>query len=305
MRQLPSGSLRLAVPQRASRLRRDAAARPRARPRPARRPRRASWTPGRTPLGRRWPSARQRMLCRRASGGGHSSSVLESSCMPTIERNRSAERIERDIETLAGSDYTLSDEAIRRYAYTDVYRRTLDWFTRELEATRVHGRRGSARNARGAEPAARRAGLRRRLALRLQPERRQVRRHDGRRHGARGLPPERGARPRAAAAARLVPRGGGLRLRADAPRQPDHRAAGHRGGAEGDVPRDRRRPQLLGARRGGRVRARALARVQPRARRPHRLDRDAHRAGARAPGHGQPDRDRERDRRLHPRRRAT
>jgi hydantoinase/carbamoylase family amidase len=54
--------------------------------------------------------------------------------MPTIERNRSAERIERDIETLAGSDYTLSDEAIRRYAYTDVYRRTLDWFTRELEA---------------------------------------------------------------------------------------------------------------------------------------------------------------------------
>ncbi len=53
--------------------------------------------------------------------------------MPTIERNRSAERIERDIETLAGSEYTLSDEAIRRYAYTDVYRRTLDWFTRELE----------------------------------------------------------------------------------------------------------------------------------------------------------------------------
>jgi allantoate deiminase len=54
--------------------------------------------------------------------------------MPTIERNRSAERIERDIETLAGSDYTLSDEAIRRYAYTDVYRRTLDYFARELEA---------------------------------------------------------------------------------------------------------------------------------------------------------------------------
>jgi allantoate deiminase len=54
--------------------------------------------------------------------------------MPTIERTRSAERIERDIETLAGSDYTLSDEAICRYAYTDVYRRTLDYFTRELEA---------------------------------------------------------------------------------------------------------------------------------------------------------------------------
>jgi allantoate deiminase len=54
--------------------------------------------------------------------------------MPTIERNRSAERIERDIETLAGAGYTLSEEAIRRYAYTDVYRRTLDYFTRELEA---------------------------------------------------------------------------------------------------------------------------------------------------------------------------
>ena len=53
--------------------------------------------------------------------------------MATIERTRSAERIERDIETLAGRDYTLSDEAIRRYAYTDVYRRTLDYFTRELE----------------------------------------------------------------------------------------------------------------------------------------------------------------------------
>jgi len=52
--------------------------------------------------------------------------------MATIERTRSAERIERDIETLAGPDYTLSDEAIRRYAYTDVYRNTLDYFTREL-----------------------------------------------------------------------------------------------------------------------------------------------------------------------------
>jgi hydantoinase/carbamoylase family amidase len=54
--------------------------------------------------------------------------------MATIERNRSAERIERDIETLAGRDYTLSDQAIRRYAYTQVYRNTLDYFTRELEA---------------------------------------------------------------------------------------------------------------------------------------------------------------------------
>jgi allantoate deiminase len=50
-----------------------------------------------------------------------------------IDRERSAARIERDIETLAGSDYTLSSEAIRRYAYTPAYRNTLDYFTRELE----------------------------------------------------------------------------------------------------------------------------------------------------------------------------
>src|SRR5947207_2062796 len=53
--------------------------------------------------------------------------------MSTVERSRSAERIERDIETLAGADYTLSDEAIRRYAYTPVYRNTLDYFTRALD----------------------------------------------------------------------------------------------------------------------------------------------------------------------------
>jgi hydantoinase/carbamoylase family amidase len=51
-----------------------------------------------------------------------------------IDRERSAARIERDVEALAGPDYTLSDDAIRRYAYTPVYRNTLDYFTRELEA---------------------------------------------------------------------------------------------------------------------------------------------------------------------------
>src|SRR3990170_3573398 len=51
-----------------------------------------------------------------------------------IDRSRSAARIERDIETLAGPDYTLASEATRRYAYTQVYRNTLDYFTRELEA---------------------------------------------------------------------------------------------------------------------------------------------------------------------------
>jgi allantoate deiminase len=51
-----------------------------------------------------------------------------------IDLARSAERIDGDIETLAGSDYTLSEEAIRRYAYTQEYRNTLDYFTDELRA---------------------------------------------------------------------------------------------------------------------------------------------------------------------------
>ena len=52
----------------------------------------------------------------------------------TIDRERSYQRIENDIETLAGPDFTETDEAIRRYAYTDVYENTLQYFTRELEA---------------------------------------------------------------------------------------------------------------------------------------------------------------------------
>ena len=147
------------------------------------------------------------------------------------ERSRSAERIERDIETLAGPDYTLSSEAIRRYAYT----RRLPQHARLLHAgargARLRGLPGSGRDARRAQPAARRAGFRHRLALRLEPERRPLRRHDGRRHRPRGLPAERGARARPAAPADLVPRGGGLRLRPDAARQPDHGAARDRGGA--------------------------------------------------------------------------
>ena len=49
-----------------------------------------------------------------------------------VDRERSAQRIERDIETLAGPQYTRSDEAIRRYAYTPEYRATLDYFTAAL-----------------------------------------------------------------------------------------------------------------------------------------------------------------------------
>jgi hydantoinase/carbamoylase family amidase len=51
----------------------------------------------------------------------------------TIDRERSYERIENDIETLAGSDYTESSEAIRRHAYIPEYENTLRYFTDELE----------------------------------------------------------------------------------------------------------------------------------------------------------------------------
>ncbi len=56
----------------------------------------------------------------------------------TIDRDRSAARIASDVEMLAGADYTLSSDAICRYAYTPVYRATLDYFTsawRELGFT--------------------------------------------------------------------------------------------------------------------------------------------------------------------------
>ena len=183
------------------------------------------------------------------------------------------------------------------------YRRTLDHFTAALEElgfTVTEDPVGTL-VARNRPPG--RARLRDRLALRLEPQRRPLRRDAGRRHRARGLPPERGARPRPAAPADLVPRGGGLGLRPDAAREPDHAPARERGRPPRAVSRARRRAELLGARRGRRLRARALAGVDPRARRAHRLDRDAHRAGARPAGHGQADRRRERDRRLRPRRR--
>jgi allantoate deiminase len=49
---------------------------------------------------------------------------------PGIDRDRSAARIGLDVETLAGADFTLSSEAVCRYAYTPVYRATVDYFTR-------------------------------------------------------------------------------------------------------------------------------------------------------------------------------
>ena len=53
--------------------------------------------------------------------------------MVEIDRERSAARIEQEIETLSGPSFTTSSEAIRRYAYTPEYRRTLDHFTAALE----------------------------------------------------------------------------------------------------------------------------------------------------------------------------
>ena len=75
----------------------------------------------------------------------------------SIDRERSAERIEREIETLAGPEFTTSSEAIRRYAYTPEYRRTLDHFStalRELGFTVTEDPVGTlvARNRAPGEP---------------------------------------------------------------------------------------------------------------------------------------------------------
>jgi allantoate deiminase len=50
-----------------------------------------------------------------------------------IDLERSAQRIDQDVQTLTGTEYTLSSEAIRRYAYRPEYRATLDYFTRAWE----------------------------------------------------------------------------------------------------------------------------------------------------------------------------
>ena len=51
----------------------------------------------------------------------------------SIDRERSTQRIEQDIETLGGSAFTETSEAIRRHAYTPQYESTLQYLTRELE----------------------------------------------------------------------------------------------------------------------------------------------------------------------------
>ena len=51
-----------------------------------------------------------------------------------IDRERTAARIGRDIETLSGPAHTRDAVAIRRYAYTPEYAATDAYFARELEA---------------------------------------------------------------------------------------------------------------------------------------------------------------------------
>ncbi|HET6868324.1 MAG TPA: Zn-dependent hydrolase [Solirubrobacteraceae bacterium] len=51
----------------------------------------------------------------------------------SIDLERSTARIDDDVQTLAGPDYTSSAEAIRRYAYRPEYRAILDYFTRAWE----------------------------------------------------------------------------------------------------------------------------------------------------------------------------
>jgi allantoate deiminase len=51
----------------------------------------------------------------------------------SIDRERSTARIDHDVQTLAGSEFTSSSEAIRRYAYRPEYRAILDYFKRAWE----------------------------------------------------------------------------------------------------------------------------------------------------------------------------
>lgn len=54
-------------------------------------------------------------------------------CAIEIDRRACAQRIAQAIETLSGPGYTLRQDAICRYAYTDAYRATLRFFRDELE----------------------------------------------------------------------------------------------------------------------------------------------------------------------------
>jgi hydantoinase/carbamoylase family amidase len=52
----------------------------------------------------------------------------------SIDLTKSAERMDRDVETLGGPDFTSSTEAICRYSYIPEFQAATDYFKRELEA---------------------------------------------------------------------------------------------------------------------------------------------------------------------------
>lgn len=62
--------------------------------------------------------------------GSHPEEVARLASRDDSELARSTERIGTDIEALAGERYTLPGAGITRYAYTDVYASTLDYFER-------------------------------------------------------------------------------------------------------------------------------------------------------------------------------
>lgn len=53
--------------------------------------------------------------------------------MTAIDREKSIARVKADVDELTGASYTLTPEAIRRYAYTDAYANTLDFFAERFE----------------------------------------------------------------------------------------------------------------------------------------------------------------------------
>ena len=179
-----------------------------------------------------------------------------------IDLDRSAERIDRDIETLAGSDYTLSDEAIRRYAYTPVYRNTLDYFTGQLRDI-------------GFEVYEDPVGT---LVARNRPRGEPVfgvgshcdsNRNGGKYDGTMGvvtalevcrLNAEHGLDLPLQLISFLEEEGSGFGQMLLGSRIVLQRVTEEE--LRESIPRDRRRPQLLGARRGGRLRAGALAGVR-------------------------------------------
>ena len=111
------------------------------------------------------------------------------SCAP-IDRERSAARIERDIETLAGPrvhDHRRGDPPLRVHARVPPHARLLH--AASCESLGFDVSRGPGRHARRAQPA-RRASAVFGIGSHCDSNRNggTLRRHDGRRHGARGVP---------------------------------------------------------------------------------------------------------------------